>query len=107
MRPTLLVLAALCALPAHSQSGVVDDQRLANAQHDTRNWLSYGRDYSNQRFSPLIQINSGNVAQLAPAWSFKTGLPSTFQASPIVVDGVMYVALPFNHVVALDARTGT
>ncbi len=106
MRPTLLVLAALCALAAHAQSGVVDDQRLANAQQDTRNWLSYGRDYSNQRFSPLTQINSGNVAQLAPAWSFKTGVPSTFQASPIVVDGVMYVALPFNHVVALDARSG-
>lgn len=96
----------LSATGARGEAGLVDDKRLQNAQDDARNWITYGRDYSNQRFSPLAQINTATVAKLAPAWSFKTGVNSTFQASPIVVDGVMYVSLPFNHVVALDARTG-
>jgi len=85
---------------------VVDDNRLLKAQVDSSNWLSHGRDYSNQRFSPLRQINRDNVKRLAPAWTFKSGVSSTFQTTPIVVDGVMYLSLPFNHVVALDARTG-
>ena len=69
-------------------------------------WPSYGRDYSNQRFSPLKQINRDNVARLAPRWTFKSGINATFQATPIVVGGVMYLSLPFNHMVALDARDG-
>lgn len=69
-------------------------------------WPSYGRDYSNQRHSPLAQIDRGNVARLAPAWSYRSGVESTFQATPIVVDGVMYLSLPFNGVVALDAKNG-
>lgn len=69
-------------------------------------WASYGRDYSNQRFSPLKQISRDNVAQLAPTWNYKSGVSATFQATPIVVDGVMYISLPFDHVVALNARDG-
>ncbi len=72
----------------------------------TSEWPTYGRDYKNQRFSPLDQINRSNVAKLSPAWTYRSGVKATFQATPIVVDGVMYVALPFNHVVALDAETG-
>jgi len=81
----------------------------ACAQHPVRNtaeWPSYGRDYTNQRFSPLKHINRDNVAKLAPRWQYKSGISATFQATPIVVDGVMYLSLPFNHVVALDARDG-
>jgi len=70
-------------------------------------WPSYGRDYSNQRFSPLKQINRDNVARLAPSWSYKSGITNTFQATPIVEDGVIYLSLPFDHVVALDARNGS
>lgn len=69
-------------------------------------WPSYGRDYTNQRYSPLQQINRDNVAKLAPRWQFNSGVNATFQATPIVVDGVMYLSLPYNHVVALDARDG-
>lgn len=72
----------------------------------TTEWPSYGRDYSNQRFSPLTQINRENVAQLAPRWTYHSGVKATFQATPIVADGVMYLSLPFNHVAALDAKTG-
>jgi glucose dehydrogenase len=100
------LLSMAIAASALAQPGVVDDRRLLEARNDAGNWVTYGRDYSNQRFSPLAQIHRSNVGALAPAWSFKTGVSSTFQASPIVVDGVMYVSLPFNHVVALDARTG-
>lgn len=73
---------------------------------ESREWPSFGRDYSNQRMSPLTQINVENVKDLSLAWQFKSGVSASFQATPIVVDGVMYVALPYNHVVALDAKTG-
>lgn len=69
-------------------------------------WPTYGLDYSNQRFSPLTRIHRDNVAQLAPAWRYHSGIKATFQATPIVVGGVMYVSLPYNHVVALNAKTG-
>lgn len=72
----------------------------------TGSWPSHGRDYTNQRFSPLTQINSRNIEKLALRWSYRSGVKATFQATPIVVDGVMYLSLPYSHVVALDAKTG-
>lgn len=69
-------------------------------------WPSFGRDYTNQRYSPLKQINSSNVEKLALQWSFKSGVKGSFQATPIVVDGIIYLSLPYNHVVALDAKNG-
>ncbi len=73
---------------------------------ESKEWPSFGRDYSNQRMSPLAQINVQNVKNLELAWQFKSGVAASFQATPIVVGGVMYVALPYNHVAALDAKTG-
>ncbi|MBK8018829.1 MAG: PQQ-binding-like beta-propeller repeat protein [Betaproteobacteria bacterium] len=96
----------LCAVPLVAMAGD-DDTSLLGAAHDRGNWLLYGRDYSNQRFSDLTQINAGTVGHLAPAWVYQSGVANTFQATPIVVDGIMYISLPFNHVVALDARTGS
>src|SRR5689334_21410787 len=93
------VLLASVVLAACAQNPAVKNS--ANSE-----WPSYGRDYSNQRFSPLTQINRDNVTKLAPAWSYKSGINATFQATPIVVGGVIYLSLPFNHVVALDARDG-
>ena len=108
MRTRIVVgtLLVALALGVHGQPGGVDDHRLLGAGTDRANWLNHGRDYGNQRFSPLTQIDADNVASLRPAWIYQSGVPSTFQATPIVADGVMYVSLPFNHVVALDARTG-
>lgn len=97
-------IAAACALPVRAAQ--VGDARLLAAQSDRANWMSYGRDYGNQRYSPLARINRNNVGRLAPRWIYQTGLPQSFQATPLVVDGVMYLALPYNHVVALDAVTG-
>lgn len=73
------------------------------SDHD---WPSFGRDYTNQRMSPLKQINTENVNKLVLAWQFKSGISASFQATPIVSNGVMYIALPYNHVLALDAKTG-
>jgi glucose dehydrogenase len=72
----------------------------------TQDWPSYGQDYSSKRFSAATQINTQNVKNLAQTWAFKSGVVASFQATPIVQDGVMYLSLPFNHVVALDAKTG-
>ena len=90
--------------PAHGAA--VDDARLQAASNDRSNWLSYGRDYANQRFSPLAQIDRDSVGQLAPRWIYQTGTSTTFQATPLIVDGVMYLSMPLNHVAAIDAVTG-
>ena len=78
-------------------------EELSNQESD---WPLYGRDYSNQRYSPLKQINKTNIDQLNLAWKFNTGEKATFQTSPIVIDGIMYITTPFNDVVALNAETG-
>ncbi len=83
------------------------DQTTGSIQHPgPGQWPSYGRDYTNQRYSPLKQINSNNVKKLSLQWSYRSGVKASFQTTPIVVDGIMYISLPYNHVAALDARTG-
>ncbi|WP_334119699.1 pyrroloquinoline quinone-dependent dehydrogenase [Limnobacter sp.] len=69
-------------------------------------WPVFGGNWDHQRHTASSQITPANVAQLDTAWEFDTGVSSSFQATPIVVEGVMYVSLPFNHVVALHADTG-
>ena len=105
----MVVLIGLVTLRLLGSIGAeeVSDARLLNAYQDATNWLLYGRDYSNQRYSPLAQIKVGNVKTLIPKWAYRTGKVGSFQTSPLVVDGVMYATTPFNHVVALDARNGT
>ncbi len=99
-------LALLLALGSAIAAAPTDDERLLGGDPGGANWLSYGRDYGNQRFSPLTQISTGNVERLAPAWIYQSGVAATFQATPIVVDGVIYLSLPFSDVVALDGRSG-
>ncbi|MGB7815147.1 MAG: PQQ-binding-like beta-propeller repeat protein [Methylotenera sp.] len=95
-----LVLAAVVSLLAACA-------HISKQYHaETQDWPSFGRDYSSQRFSPSVQINKDNVKNLVQAWQYKSGIMATFQATPIVQGGVMYLSLPFNHVVALDAKTG-
>ncbi len=95
------------ALAAEVQHTVVTDEMLLNAVNDARNWLMYGHDYTNQRYSALSQINTRNVHTLVPRWVFQTGGPiGSFENTPVVVNGVMYITTPYNHVIAVDARTG-
>src|SRR5262245_48928518 len=85
----------------------VTQEMLLKAAADAKNWLTYGKDFSNRRFSTSSQINAGNVGSLVPRWVYQTGGPiGSFQATPVVVDGVMYVTTPYNHAMAVDARTG-
>ncbi len=79
-------------------------------------WRSYGGDAGGTKYSPLDQINKKNVARLQQAWVYDTGdvsdgtsypTRSAFEATPLVVDGVMYVSTPFCRLVALDPETGT
>lgn len=90
--PLLLVISACGSQPKFPQQ--------------THDWPQFGRDYANQRLSPLTHIDQSNVKDLTLAWQFKSGVSASFQTTPIVVGGVMYVSLPYNHVVALDAKTG-
>jgi PQQ-dependent dehydrogenase (methanol/ethanol family) len=72
----------------------------------TRDWREYGNGAGNQRYSDLDEINTTTVADLSPAWIFQTGILGTFPTNPLVVDGVMFLTTPFNHVIALDAASG-
>jgi len=86
----------------------VTDAMLKNARSNGSNWAIYGHDYTNQRYSPLAQITTANVGSLKMAWMFQTGISrlGSFENSPTVVDGVMYVTTPYNTAMAVDARTG-
>lgn len=82
----------------------VDDARIALAEPGA--WVSHGRDSGEQRYSPLASINAGNVEKLGLAWSAMTGTRRGLEATPLMVDGVLYVTGSWSIVVALDARTG-
>ncbi len=94
--------------PAHIRSvtGAVDDRQLIEADADSTNWLSYGRTYREERYSPLEQITAENVDQLGLAWSYDTGMRGGMETTPLVVDGIMYLTGSWSIVYALDARTG-
>ncbi|MEO3715068.1 pyrroloquinoline quinone-dependent dehydrogenase [Roseateles flavus] len=105
----LLALAASAwTAGAAEPAGVagLDGQRLAQAAAEPQNWLSYYGSQAAWSYSPLDQVNRGNVARLAPAWAFATGSTSGLTSAPVVVDGVMYLHAPRNRVFALDATNG-
>ncbi len=91
---------------AAKHRGAVDETRLAAADRDSADWLTNGRTYSEQRFSPLKQITDMNVAQLKPAWQFILNTNRGQEGTPLVVDGKMYLSTAWSEVYALDARTG-
>jgi PQQ-dependent dehydrogenase (methanol/ethanol family) len=101
----LLVLLAACT-QAEIPPGRVDAARLTAADTEPGQWMSHGRTYDEQRFSPLAAITAQNVAGLGLAWSFDLQSDRGVSATPIVVDGTMYVTAPWSIVHALDARTG-
>ncbi|MFO0690463.1 MAG: PQQ-dependent dehydrogenase, methanol/ethanol family [Myxococcota bacterium] len=98
--------SASTASPAASTAGRVDPARAVAAASDADDWILHGRTYSEQRHSPLAQITRENVGQLGLAWSFDLGSKRGIEATPIVVDGVMYVSGEWSRVFALDAATG-
>ena len=86
--------------------GNVNKERLLNAETDMDNWMSYGRTYGDQRYSHLEQINKDNVSELGLAWYADIPSKDGLSATPIVVDGVVYMSAPFSRVYAYSAATG-
>lgn len=84
----------------------VDGARIQAADQEPGNWMSHGRTYDEQRFSPLEKVNDGNVDKLGLAWTYRLDVDRGVEATPIVVDGVMYTTGARSIVYALDARSG-
>jgi alcohol dehydrogenase (cytochrome c) len=99
--------AQVAAAPEVASTTAVGDSRLdAAATATDGDWVTFGHDYSNQRFAPLRAIDRSNVARLTPAWSYRLGTVGSAQTHPLVVGGVMYVGMAGNDVAAINAATG-
>jgi quinohemoprotein ethanol dehydrogenase len=104
-----LALSMAAALTAQGSGGTVangQSLRNPNAPANVGNWLSYSRTWDEQRYSPLTQINDGNVSQLGLAWYDDLGTYRGVQASPLVIDGVLYNESIYDVVTAYDGKTG-
>jgi quinohemoprotein ethanol dehydrogenase len=101
----MLVLAAGGAGKRHPAADV-DTKRIVAADAEPGSWLTHGRTYGEQRFSPLTAINTGTVERLGLAWSYDLQMNRGAEATPLVVDGIMYVTSAWSIVHAIDARTG-
>ena len=100
--------AAMITAPAAPPDtpAAVDMNRLLNADTERGQWLSYGRTYNEQRFSPLDQINADNVGQLGLAWFLDLPTNQNVESTPLFIDGVLYLTLPWSQLQAIDARSG-
>ncbi|WP_293905556.1 PQQ-dependent dehydrogenase, methanol/ethanol family [Phenylobacterium sp.] len=87
-------------------SAAVDDARQLAADREPGTWMSAGRTYDEQRYSPLTVIDKANVKQLGLAWYGDIDTERGQEATPVVVDGVLYVTSAWSMVKAFDARTG-
>ncbi len=96
----------ICLLLSAFADAQVPYQRIANAEREPGAWLTYSGNYQAHRFSPLNQITPANAAKLKVTWVYQIQGRGRFEASPVVVDGVMYVTEPPTVVTALDLRTG-
>jgi quinohemoprotein ethanol dehydrogenase len=105
----LIVFAGLAGCrssEAPAPPAAVDAARLVAANDEPGQWMSHGRTYDEQRFSPLDQITTANVGQLGLAWYADLDTDRGQEATPIAVDGVLYVSTAWSKVEAHDALTG-
>jgi quinohemoprotein ethanol dehydrogenase len=102
LAPLLLISAS----PAPKGPAQVDTPRLLAADREPGQWMSPGRTYDEQRFSPLAQINDRTVQKLGLAWYADIDTDRGMEASPLMIDGVLYNIQPWNITTAYDARTG-
>ncbi|MCW8846564.1 MAG: PQQ-dependent dehydrogenase, methanol/ethanol family [Gammaproteobacteria bacterium] len=84
----------------------VSDERLVKAGSEPDVWLGHGRTYDEQRYSPLKQIDAANVGRLGLAWSYRLPTRRGTEATPLVVDGVLYTTGPWSIVYAMNAASG-
>ncbi|MGQ9424911.1 PQQ-dependent dehydrogenase, methanol/ethanol family [Gilvimarinus sp. F26214L] len=92
--------------PPTPYGAAVDDRRLLNADAEPGSWMSHGRSYDEQRYSPLDQLDASTVGQLGLAWSADMTTSRGQEATPVVVDGALYVTTAWSHVKAYDVATG-
>jgi quinohemoprotein ethanol dehydrogenase len=111
--PTLLIALACsacqkkeAAATAPVKAAQVDATRIVQADQDPANWLTHGRTYSEQRFSPLAKIDAGNVKQLGLAWFVDLDTHRGQEATPLIIDGVLYSTSAWSKVQAIDAASG-
>jgi len=93
-------------VPGRSHAAQVDAARMNGAAQDSANWLSHGRTYDEQRYSPLKQVNVANINSLSLAWSYDLDTNRGQEATPLVIDGVMYSTSAWSKVQAFDAASG-
>jgi alcohol dehydrogenase (cytochrome c) len=105
MRPTFALLLAAASLSAPVSAQVSFD-RLVRAGETPQDWLTYSGSFLSQRYSALSQITPDNVKNLEQKWVFQTRSLEKFEATSLVVDGVMYTVQAPNDIVAMDAATG-
>src|SRR5690242_13681745 len=105
MRRPIFVLAFLLTLTVELPAQVTWE-RLVNATREPQNWLTHSGTLQSQRYSTLSEITPDNVKNLELKWVFQARSFEKFEATPLVVDGVMYTVQAPNDVVALDAATG-
>jgi quinohemoprotein ethanol dehydrogenase len=103
--PALLPLLVTAACTAPEPALFVDDAALAD-ESETEDWLAYGRTYSEQRFSPLEQINASTVADLEVDWYLDLPSDRGLVSTPLVADGILYFVGSMNRVRAVDAASG-
>lgn len=110
---TLPLFATLLLIACNQEATQVDlsaatasDQRIIDADREPQNWLAHGRTYDEQRYSPLDQITDQNVKNLALEWHYDFDTHRGLEATPVVIDGVMYVTGSWSRVYALNAVTG-
>ena len=107
--PFILLIACLSNTSAQTVAdfgATVDEQRLITADSDRASWLSYGRTYDEQRYSPLDQINKETIDQVGLAWFADMTTSRGQEATPIVVDGALYISTSWSNVWAFNVRTG-
>lgn len=95
-------MIGVSAMPARA----ADWTAIMGAGSQSANWLNYGGDLGQMRYWPSKALTPENVAQLKVKWIFQTGVLGSFETTPLVEDGVMYATTPYNHVFAIDARSG-
>lgn len=114
IKRTAIILGMAAVLAACSDSqrqsvaakALVTDADLKNAGSETSQWLTYNRSYKAQRFSPNAQINTENVNQLGLEWYADLDTKRGQEATPLVIDGKMYITTAWSKVKAYDAKTG-
>src|SRR5271165_4979138 len=105
MKRTLLISPCVL-LVAGTLSAQVSFDRIVNADKEPQNWLTYSGNMMSQRYTPLAQITPQNVKNLELKWVFQARSLEKFEATPLVVDGILYTVQAPNDIVALDAVTG-